>query len=174
MRGLNPAKDEAGDQRTEDPNDNNAHNVALQERNCVCNGWFHKKRVATPNGEVSDGGGHQAPESANGCRPPPFAPLKSWASWFPLNPSESIPSVNQLVVNKNAAVDDKPTTKRNFDRFACSVTALDFAPQPTADSKPFLFVLRLPIDEEALTREPSVLYTYLMAFVFNVPSLHND
>jgi hypothetical protein len=29
------------------------------------------------NVQVSDGGGQQAPQSANGCRPPPFAPLKS-------------------------------------------------------------------------------------------------
>jgi len=29
------------------------------------------------NGEVSDGGGHQPPESAKRLPPPPFAPLKS-------------------------------------------------------------------------------------------------
>jgi len=29
------------------------------------------------NAEVSDGGGHQAPECANRHRPPPFAPPKS-------------------------------------------------------------------------------------------------
>jgi len=37
--------------------------------------------VVTPRhldkGEVSDGGGHDTPESANGCRPPPFARPKS-------------------------------------------------------------------------------------------------
>jgi hypothetical protein len=33
--------------------------------------------AAMPNAEVSDGGGHQAPESANDRYPPPFAPPKS-------------------------------------------------------------------------------------------------
>jgi hypothetical protein len=34
---------------------------------------FHKRYESSLNGEVSDGGGHQTPESANACRPPPFA-----------------------------------------------------------------------------------------------------
>jgi hypothetical protein len=33
--------------------------------------------IEIPNGEVSDGGGHQASESANEQHPPPFAPPKS-------------------------------------------------------------------------------------------------
>jgi hypothetical protein len=35
--------------------------------------------AAQANGEVSDGGGHKAPESANRCGPPPFARPTSWA-----------------------------------------------------------------------------------------------
>ena|ERR1035438_4470174 len=35
------------------------------------------KQSCPPNAEVSDGGGHQAPESANDRYPPPFAPPKS-------------------------------------------------------------------------------------------------
>jgi len=39
---------------------------------------FIKLLVLAPkNAEVSDGGGHQALESANECRPPPFARPKS-------------------------------------------------------------------------------------------------
>ena len=33
--------------------------------------------VISPNAEVSDGGGPQAPEFVSRCRPPPFAPPKS-------------------------------------------------------------------------------------------------
>ena len=82
--------------------------------------------------------------------------------------------VNQLVVNENAAADNQPTTNRDFDRLACSVPVLDFAPQPAAEGKTFLFVLRLPINDKPLAGEPSVFDAYLVAFVIYVPSFHSD
>ena len=47
---------------------------------CRFDGFESKSDICVgSNEQVSDGGGHQAPESANGCRPPPFAPPKSSA-----------------------------------------------------------------------------------------------
>ena len=40
--------------------------------------YAFRQAVGRGNVEVSDGGGHQAPGSANRLRPPPFAPLIGW------------------------------------------------------------------------------------------------
>ena len=57
----------------------------LQEAICLAEWRLHTgaSKVAifedpcVPNAEVSDGGGPEAPEIANRCRPPPFAQPKS-------------------------------------------------------------------------------------------------
>jgi hypothetical protein len=89
-----------------------------------------------------------------------------------VNPSESTPGVNQSVVHKNVTANSKPTAKRNPDKLTRSVSGANPSRKLAAKRKAPALVLRLSINDEPLSAEPSVFNAYLMAFVCGVPDFH--